>query len=213
MATAYKRKRIKTGPHSWLNVTQHRNGTTSTSSSTSVAGRTTNISSKGVRRTVNDKGWVTTTRIPAFPKPKKTKKYRSKTPRYKKSSFSLWSFVFGSNKKSIKKSAAKRANDSVLYSEEESRKDEAAKAIIDEQKRLEDEQRKEQLRIENEKRLEEKRLREIEKAERDKFKSEFIGPPKPVTLDVKIIAYSIIAAFIYCAYKVFQFIFWLIYSI
>lgn len=207
MATAYKRKRIKTGPHSWLNVTQHRNGTTTTSSSTSVAGRTTNISSKGVRRTVNDKGWVTTTRIPAFPKPKKTKKYRSKTPRYKKSSFSLFS-LFSSGSKKKKKSS----NDSAIaqsfneYFEDFNRRE-------NEKLLLEDEQRKEQLRVEKEKRLEEKRLREIEKAAKQKFQREFVGPPKPVTLDVKIIAYSIIAAFIYCVYKVFQFIFWLIYSI
>lgn len=70
MATAHKRTRRKTGPNSWLNITTRANGTTTTSSSTRVAGRTTTITPKGVRKTQNNNGWVVRTFTPTFKKPK-----------------------------------------------------------------------------------------------------------------------------------------------
>ena len=93
MVVAVKRTRHKTGPNSWVNITTRSNGTSSRSSSTSVGGRTTNISSKGVTRTVNNNGWVTKSRIPAWPKPKKSSKKSSRDTSY------LWKNLFGGSKK------------------------------------------------------------------------------------------------------------------
>ena len=54
----YKRKRIKTGPNSWINVTQRQDGTTHRSVSNRAGNTTTNISNRGVRKTQNNKGMV-----------------------------------------------------------------------------------------------------------------------------------------------------------
>lgn len=104
MATQYKRTRIKTGPNSWINVTTRSNGTSSRSSSTSVAGRTTNISSRGVTRTTNNNGWVSKSFTPAFPKPKK-----SSTKSRKKNVDKLWANTFSFLTKK-KKSAPKKSS-------------------------------------------------------------------------------------------------------
>ena len=82
----FKRKRIKTGPNSWINITQHQNGTTTRSVSNKAGNTTTNISSKGVRKTQNNNGWVQ----------KNFWSYKPKKPRKSKSSSSssfkwLWS--------------------------------------------------------------------------------------------------------------------------
>ena len=54
----FKRKRIKTGPNSWINITQRQDGTTHRSVSNRSGSTTTNISNNGVRRTQNNNGWV-----------------------------------------------------------------------------------------------------------------------------------------------------------
>ena len=96
MATAYKRTKRSTGPKSWLNITTKINGTVSTSSSTRVAGRTTTITPKGVRKTVNNNGWVTRKFTPTFTKPKR-KSTTSKAARRKNEA--LWSNTFYSKDK------------------------------------------------------------------------------------------------------------------
>lgn len=106
MARIYKRTRRKTGPHSWQTITHRNDGTTFTSSSTKVGGNTTNISSRGVRKTTNNKGWIQTSFAPAFPKPKKSgTKSRSKKSN---SAGFLGTLLFGALAKSKKKPAAKK---------------------------------------------------------------------------------------------------------
>ena len=58
MANAYKRTRIKTGPHSCINKTQRNDGTTFTSTSNKAGNTTTNISNRGVRKTQTNSGWT-----------------------------------------------------------------------------------------------------------------------------------------------------------
>lgn len=88
----YTRKRIKTGPNSWINVTTRQDGTSSRSVSNKAGNTTTNISSRGVRKTQNNSGMVQRNFWSYKPK---------RLPKAKKSKFK-W-FAFGSTSKSAKK--------------------------------------------------------------------------------------------------------------
>ena len=93
MAQQYKRKRIKTGPNSWINITQRQDGTTSRSVSNRAGNTTTNISSKGVRRTQNNSGMVQ----------RSFWSYKPKKPRKPKTSSFSWFFGSSSKKSTPKK--------------------------------------------------------------------------------------------------------------
>lgn len=108
MGTPYKRTRHTTSSNTWINTTVRANGTSSRSYSTKsgtqkTGTRTTNISSRGVTRTVNNNGWVIKQYIPAFSKPKK-----SSSKARKKNTDKLWKNTFSFLTK--KKSPAKRSS-------------------------------------------------------------------------------------------------------
>lgn len=112
MATAYKRTKIKTGPHSWINKTTRQDGTsfTSVTNKSSTGGKssrnksttTTNISSKGVRKTQNNAGYRLNI---TSHKPKSSSTSSCTKPRKKSGSLPSFSF-FGSKKSTTKSKAA-----------------------------------------------------------------------------------------------------------
>lgn len=57
MGRPYKRQRIKTGPNTWTNITQRSDGTVHRSVSNKAGNTTTNVSSRGVRKTQTNNGW------------------------------------------------------------------------------------------------------------------------------------------------------------
>lgn len=193
MANAHKTTRIKTGPHSWINITQHRNGGNTTSITNTIAGKTTNISSKGVRRTENNKGWVTRTHIPARPKSTPRSKTKGLKP-IKIKGFSLSSLLFGSSKK---KSSRKPH---LTASSTEHRKIES--------NHIESE------RIQREHDEEIKRLREKERLEKKEFLENFVGPPRRVPFYMRVISWTALLLAIYVILRTaYMFIEWMIYNI
>lgn len=70
----FKRQRIKTGHNSWINITTRQNGTSFRSVSNKGGNTTTNISSKGVRKTQNNNGWIKREFWSANPKSKSSNK-------------------------------------------------------------------------------------------------------------------------------------------
>jgi len=77
MGQQFKRQRIKTGPNSWVNITQHKNGTTTRSVSNKAGNTTTNVGVKGVRKTQNNSGWVLRSNWSYKPKKVSSKSARS----------------------------------------------------------------------------------------------------------------------------------------
>ena len=97
MARAVKRRRIKRGPNTWMNITSRSDGTTYTSISNKNKGTTTNSSSRGVRKSTNNDGWVIRKNWSFLTKPKKEKSHKENL-----GNTNFLSFLFGKKKKKVK---------------------------------------------------------------------------------------------------------------
>lgn len=107
---AFKRKRVKTGPHSWINITQRQNGTSHRSVSNKAGNTTTNVSRRGVKKTQNNSGWINPSWYGNNPRKKKSFKVKS-------SAFS-WGLLFGTSKSSKTKQKKQRPIKYKHYSED-----------------------------------------------------------------------------------------------